>query len=197
MIKQKHLLLIATLCLGFFSLTMTIFMVHNMAYWHDWVSRNQASSLHTYVVNDILRHACTWSTAALIAAWLSTLFFFWQWKSHKHKTTQTDIPTTVEDEMPAKTLTADLENDCIIYQGSSKKCRHQVVVLLNHLLKSENYTIAYDELNHIFGEKFYDGTTSSQKKANNLKYELKKALEGTHISVNSSFHAGIQLEEET
>ena len=54
---------------------MTIFMVHNMAYWHDWVSRNQASSLHTYVVNDILRHACTWSTAALIAAWLSTLFF--------------------------------------------------------------------------------------------------------------------------
>ena len=109
MIKQKHLLLIATLCLGFFSLTMTIFMVHNMAYWHDWVSRNQASSLHTYVVNDILRHACTWSTAALIAAWLSTLFFFWQWKSH-----------TVEDEMPAKTLTADLENDCIIYQGSSK-----------------------------------------------------------------------------
>ena len=84
MIKQKHLLLIATLCLGFFSLTMTIFMVHNMAYWHDWVSRNQASSLHTYVVNDILRHACTWSTAALIAAWLSTLFFFWQWKSHKH-----------------------------------------------------------------------------------------------------------------
>ena len=197
MIKQKHLLLIATLCLGFFSLTMTIFMVHNMAYWHDWVSRNQASSLHTYVVNDILRHACTWSTAALIAAWLSTLFFFWQWKSHKHKTTQTDIPTTVEDGIPANTLTADPENDSIIYQGASKKCRHQVVVLLNHLLKSENYTIAYDELNHIFGEKFYDGTTSSQKKANNLKYELKKALEGTHISVNSSFHAGIQLEEET
>ena len=188
--------MIATLCLGFFSLTMTIFMVHNMAYWHDWVSRNQASSLHTYVVNDILRHACTWSTAALIAAWLSTLFFFWQWKSHKHKTTQTDIPTTVEDEMPAKTLTADLENDCIIYQGSSKKCRHQVVVLLNHLLKSENYTIAYDELNDIFGETFYDGTTSSQKKANNLKYELKKALEGTRISINSSFHTGIQLEEE-
>ena len=196
MIKQKHLLLIATLCLGFFSLTMTIFMVHNMAYWHDWVSRNQASSLHTYVVNDILRHACTWSTAALIAAWLSTLFFFWQWKSHKHKTTQTDIPTTVEDGIPANTLTADPENDSIIYQGASKKCRHQVVVLLNHLLKSENYTIAYDELNDIFGETFYDGTTSSQKKANNLKYELKKALEGTRISINSSFHTGIQLEEE-
>jgi hypothetical protein len=33
-------------------------------------------------------------------------------------------------------------------------------------------------LNDILGQGFYDGSYSSQKKANNLKYELKRLLEG-------------------
>lgn len=38
--------------------------------------------------------------------------------------------------------------------------------------------MSYEELNDILGQGFYDGSYSSQKKANNLKYELKRLLEG-------------------
>ena len=36
--------------------------------------------------------------------------------------------------------------------------------------------MSYEELNDILGQGFYDGSYSSQKKANNLKYELKKII---------------------
>ena len=39
------------------------------------------------------------------------------------------------------------------------------------------YAYSDEELNDIFGQGFYDGSYSSQKKANNLKYELNRLLE--------------------
>ena len=38
--------------------------------------------------------------------------------------------------------------------------------------------MSYEELNVILGQRFYDGSYSIQKKWNNLKYELKRLLEG-------------------
>ena len=38
-----------------------------------------------------------------------------------------------------------------------------------HLKRSDKHSMSYEELNDILGQGFYDGSYSSQKKANNLR----------------------------
>lgn len=82
---------------------------------------------------------------------------------------------SVENEFDS--LRVDTVNNLIVYGEVKVKCRPQITKIVIHLKRSDKHSMSYEELNDIFGQGFYDGSYSSQKKANNLKYELKRLLE--------------------
>lgn len=64
----------------------------------------------------------------------------------------------------------------ITIDGTTRPSRRQVATLLDYLLKAPTHEISFTELNTVFNENFFDGSSASKRKISNLKYEINDLL---------------------
>lgn len=191
----KNIYLIFALIVGGLALCGTVFMVWNMVQWTEHMERLALSGSQLYFFQDLMQHACFWPLIFFLLLWVCGIALLWHWKREMAdwKVCCKTIDNSRKDLFAL--IKVNMGECCFSFEDTTVKCTYQVVVLLQYLFECESHSITYENLNSIFGKGYYDASPSSQKKANNLRYMLKKSLKGFPVTVCPSISCVIRLVE--
>ena len=156
--KRKNVILSLVASISVLILVVGLFAVKQFMQWRMLLNSGVFSAAHKDIMEGLLGHIFIWGIIVLVCSLSIILFLCWLLLPNKKE--------------------RDMVNNLIAYGAVKVKCRPQITKIVIHLKRSDKHSMSYEELNDILGQGFYDGSYSSQKKANNLKYELKRLLEG-------------------
>ncbi len=146
--------------------------------WRMLLNSGVFSAAHKDIMEGLLGHIFIWGIIVLVCSLSIILFLCWLLLPNKKERDICEVAGNLSEEDGFDSLRVDTVNNLIAYGAVKVKCRPQITKIVIHLKRSDKHSMSYEELNDILGQGFYDGSYSSQKKANNLKYELKRLLEG-------------------
>ena len=136
-----------------------------------------------YSTQKLLFIAYNWMAVALIAIITSAALIIWYVMRQIKLYPELRIFLTNSPELEYKKLKVDTYGNNVTYGRSTLKSRRQVTLLLDYLIKRENHTIHYLQLNDIYQTNFYDGSPGARRKVSNLKFEINDLLKDTPFSI--------------
>lgn len=171
--RRIHVFQGLTVCITLLILVWVCLIVCKFLEWNAFFSNDVFPVVYRLLIQELLRQMTVWVGIFCLGVSLLVILLFLGAYFKKEQMYQTVVPVDGFGR-----LNVDEVKGVIVYGTIEVKCRRQVLRIINHLLDSDGHSMSYEDLNEILGAGFYDGTYSSQKKANNLKYELKRALDG-------------------
>ena len=100
------------------------------------------------------------------------------WYFHHQQKLHPELGDMIADtsECEFKKIRVNRYTNEITIDGTTRPSRRQVATLLDYLLKAPTHEISFTELNTVFNENFFDGSSASKRKISNLKYEINDLL---------------------
>ncbi len=145
--------------------------------WNDYCGNSAVPPSTMKFTQGMISHAYYWMGIALICVCLIMALLIWYlYRQHKIHPEWLGLITTETMESYFKKIKVNIHTNEIITDGITLQSSHQVVVLLDHLIKSNSHEISYTELNSVFHEAFYDDSSASKRKINKLKYDMNETL---------------------
>ena len=176
--KRKNVILSLVASISVLILVVGLFAVKQFMQWRMLLNSGVFSAAHKDIMEGLLGHIFIWGIIVLVCSLSIILFLCWLLLPNKKERDICEVAGNLSEEDGFDSLRVDTVNNLIAYGAVNVKCRPQITKIVIHLKRSDKHSMSYEELNDILGQGFYDGSYSSQKKANNLKYELKRLLEG-------------------
>ena len=175
--KRKNVILSLVASISVSILVVGLFAVKQFMQWRMILNSGVFSAAHKDIMEVLLGQALIWGIIVLACPLLVILFLCWLLLPDRKERDICEVGGNLSVENEFDTLRVDTVNNLIVYGEVKVRCRPQIAKIVVRLKRSDKHSMSYEELNDIFGQGFYDGSYSSQKKANNLKYELKRLLE--------------------
>ena len=167
--KRKNVILSLVASISVSILVVGLFAVKQFMQWRMILNSGVFSAAHKDIMEELLGHAFIWGIIVLVCSLLVILFLCWLLLPDRKERDICEVLGNLSVENEFDSLRVDTVNNLIVYGEVKVKCRPQITKIVIHLKRSDKHSMSYEELNDIFGQGFYDGSYSSQKKANNLK----------------------------
>ena len=176
--KRRKIILSLVTSISILILVVGILAVRQFMQWGMIINSGAFSAAHKDIMEELLGHAFIWCIILLVCSLSVILFLYWLLLPDRKGSDICEVADNLSVKDEFCLLRIDSVNNFIMYGEVKVKCRPQITKIIVHLMGADKHAMSYEELNDILGQGFYDGSYSSQKKANNLKYELKRLLEG-------------------
>ena len=147
-----------------------------------------------YYTQKLLFIAYNWMAVALIAIITSAALIIWYVMRQIKLYPELRIFLTNSPELEYKKLKVDTYGNNVTYGRSTLKSRRQVTLLLDYLIKRENHTIHYLQLNDIYQTNFYDGSPGARRKVFGSQIGgIKETQEMLDYSVANNIYPEVEI----
>lgn len=150
--------------------------LHHCMKWDAYCDNGTLPSSAVKFTQNLIFHAYYWMGIAFICLCLVVAMLVWYFRHQQklHPELSDMIADTSECEF--KKIRVNRYTNEITIDGTTRPSRRQVATLLDYLLKAPTHEISFTELNTVFNENFFDGSSASKRKISNLKYEINDLL---------------------
>lgn len=142
----------------------------------DYCKNENMSATALDFSENMVFHAYYWMGIAFICICLTAAMPLWYFHHQKKLHSEQDTPMSDAQKGEFKKLRVNIHTREVTLGNISRKSRLQVVTLLDYLVKHPQHEISFSELNTVFHENFFDGSSSAKRKISTLKYEANEAL---------------------